>query len=158
MGVADSTTLHHTCLVVNNIEKAAQDLANTLAIKPWHVWTIEPADCKVHGKDVPFTFRVAIAQVGDSAYELLEPISGESVYVEHLKTKGEGFHHTCLAYPSLEEMRAAKEELLKQNRKMIQFGSLGDAGEFCYFEIDKFGGALELLYLAGLPDPELTIG
>ena len=125
MGVADSTTIHHTCFVVNDIEKAAKEMASSLAIKPWHIWTIEPTDCKVHGKDVLFTFRVAIAQVGDSNFELLEPVSGESVYVEHLKSKGEGFHHACLAYPSLESMRAAKDELLAQNREMSNLAASG---------------------------------
>ena len=40
---------------------------------------------------------------------------------------------------------------------MIQSGSLGELGEFCYFEISETGALLELLYLTGVPPPEKTI-
>ena len=157
MGVADSGTLHHTCFVVNDIEKAAEALSDSLSVK-WSLWTIEPANSTVHGREVPFSFRVALAQVGDSSYELIAPLSGESVYAEHLKSKGEGFHHTCIAYDSLEDMRKAKDELMKQGREMIQSASLGELGEFCYFDITESSAVTELLYLKELPPPEKTIG
>ena len=70
-----------------------------------------------------------------SNYELIAPHTGDSVYVEHLQSKGEGVYHTCIACPSLEAMRQAKEELSKQGREMIQSRSLGELGEFCYFTI-----------------------
>lgn len=157
MGIGDSGTLHHTCFVVHDLDKAAKKLSHDLSIGPWHVWTIEPEDCTVHGRAVPFSFRVALAEVGSSSYELIEPGVGESVYVEHLRTVGEGFHHTCIAYESRATMQAAKAELAAQGRPMVQSGSLGDAGEFCYFRIEETGALLELLYLSGLPEPEMTI-
>jgi methylmalonyl-CoA/ethylmalonyl-CoA epimerase len=157
MSVADSGTLHHTCFVVHDLEKSAEALADSLSVK-WNVWTIEPTDTTVHGRKVPFSFRVAIAQVGDSNYELIQPLSDQNHYTEHLKTKGEGFHHTCLAYPSREAMHAAKDKLVKQGREMVASASLGELGEFCYFPIPEAGGALELLYLKELPPPEKTIG
>jgi len=66
-------------------------------------------------------------------------------------------HHTCITYESLEEMQAAKESLLQEGREMIQTGSLGEAGEFCYFHIPEAGAFFELLYLKELPPPEMTI-
>jgi hypothetical protein len=157
MGVIDSGTLHHTCFVVNDLEKSAQELADSLAMK-WNIWTIEPVDTTIRGQRTPFSFRVAIGQVGDSNYELIQPLSEHSHYSEHLRTNGEGFHHTCLAYPSREAMRAAKNELVKQGREMIASASLGELGEFCYFDVPGAGGALELLYLKELPPPLKTIG
>jgi len=157
MGVADSGSLHHTCFVVNDIERVARTLADSLSIQ-WGLWTIEPEYCTVHGSELPFSFRVAIAEVGDSNLELIQPLEGRSVYVEHLEEKGEGFHHTCLIYPSREALRAAKEELAGQGREMTQSGNLGDAGEFCYFHVAEADSALELLFLSQLPPPEMTIG
>jgi len=153
-----SGTLHHTCFLVRDLEKTARSLAESLAIGPWNVWTIAPAECTVRGKSVPFSFRVALAQAGGASFELVQPLTGDSVYVDHLRTKGEGFHHTCLAYANRDEMRAARAELVRQGRTMIQSASHGDAFEFCYFDIAETGSVLELLHLATLPPPELTIG
>jgi len=158
MSIADSATLHHTCFVVRDVEKAAQALADSLGIRPWNVWTIAPNDCTVRGKDSPFSFKAAIAQVGGSAYELIEPASGDSVYVEHLATKGEGFHHTCLMYSNHQAMLSAMAAMISQGRTMIQSGRVGELGEFCYFEVPETGAILELAYLRELPPPEATIG
>jgi catechol 2,3-dioxygenase-like lactoylglutathione lyase family enzyme len=158
MSVVSSGTLDHTCFVVNDVEKTAAALAESLGIGPWGVWTIEPAGTTVRGRDVPFSFRIAIAAVGDSNYELLAPHTGESIYVEHLEAKGEGFHHTCIAYRSHEALREAKAELIHQGRELVQSGDFGDAGEFCYFDIPETGALLELLYLKEQPPPETTIG
>ena len=158
MAVAASGTLHHTCFVVHDVEKTAAALAESLGIGPWSVFTIEPAAATVRGRDVPFTFRIAIAPIGDSNYELLAPLTGDSIYVEHLEAHGEGFHHTCIAYSSHEALREAKAELTRQGRELVQSGDFGEAGEFCYFDIAETGALLELLYLKETAPPEKTIG
>lgn len=157
MGVGDTGSLHHTAWVVNDVGKAAKSLADSLSIE-WSVWTIEPIGCTVHGKSVPYSFKVAIARIGDSNLELIEPLTGRSVYVEHLETKGEGFHHSCIFYPSRESARQARDELKAQGRELIQTGDLGELGEFCYFHMPETDSVLELLYLSALPLPEETIG
>jgi hypothetical protein len=155
--LTESGTLHHTGFVVHDVEKTAAALAES-GIGPWGVWTIEPAATTVRGREVPFSFRIAFAQVGDSNYELLAPHEGESIYVEHLAANGEGFHHTCIRYPSREAMREAKAELERQGRPMVQSADMGDLGEFCYYDIPEIGSVIELLYFTELPPPEKAIG
>ena len=157
MRITESATLHHTCYVVRDVEKTAAALAES-GIGPWSVWTIEPAATTVRGRDVPFSFRVAFASVGGSNLELVAPHTGESIYVGHLETNGEAFHHTCIAYPSREAMQEAKAELVGQGREIVQSAELGELGEFCYFHFAELGSLLELLYLTELPPPEKTIG
>jgi len=157
MDLIGSGTLHHTCFIVDDVEKAARKMKDSLSIKPWGIWTITPEDCEVRGEKVPFSFRVAIAPVGKANFELIQPLSGKSVYADRLSADGPGFHHTCIAYPSLEEMHSAKKELLKQGRELVQSASLGKLGEFCYFELPEIGACLELLYLTALPRPDKTI-
>ena len=157
MAVGDTGTLHHTCFVVRDLETTARTLAASLGVT-WSLWTIEPEGCTVNGKEVPFSFRVAIAPVGDSNLELITPLAGDSVYVEHLESKGEGFHHTCIAYGSREAVREARDDLASQEWLMIQSGDLGETGEFYYFQIPQTDAVLELLYLKELPPPEKTIG
>jgi catechol 2,3-dioxygenase-like lactoylglutathione lyase family enzyme len=152
--------LHHTCFLVRDLEATAQALSDSLGIGPWNVWTIEPAECRVHGKESPFSFRVALAQVGGGTFELITPHTGMSVYDTHLEKHGVGFHHTCLVYPTLEAVREAKAELLRQGREMIQEARAGTVFDFGYFTFPEIGSAVELLYLdtAQLPPPEVVIG
>jgi len=159
MTKAIPAALHHTCFLVRDLEGAAQQLSDALRIGPWNIWTITPAECRVHGQASQFSFRVALATVGGGTFELVAPHSGRSVYDEHLEKHGEGFHHTCLVYPSLEAVREAKAELRRQGREPVQEASAGDLFEFGYFRFPEIGSLVEVLYLdaARLPAPEVVI-
>ena len=153
------SALHHTCFLVRDLEGAAQRLADAFGIGPWNIWTIAPETCRVYGEVSPFSFRVALATVGGGTFELITPHSGRSVYDEHLRTHGEGFHHTCLVYPSLAAVREAKAELRRQGREVIQEGGTGDVFDFAYFAFPEIGSPVEVLYLdaAKLPPPEAVV-
>ncbi|TPW17180.1 MAG: lactoylglutathione lyase-like protein, partial [bacterium] len=120
MPITPPAALHHTAFIVRDLEKAARALSASLGIGPWNIYTIVPAESRVHGVAKPFSFRVALAAVGGGNYELVSPLTGPSVYDEHLARHGEGFHHTCLVYPTLEALKAAKAELVRQGREIIQ--------------------------------------
>jgi len=151
--------LHHSCFLVRDLEATAQRLADTLGIGPWNIWTIEPAESSVRGTPSPFSFRVALATVGGGTWELITPHKGRTIYDEQLEQHGDGFHHACLAYTSLEAVRQAKAELKRQGRELVQEGSAGDVFEFGYFLLPEIGSLVELLYLDGsrLPPPERVI-
>jgi methylmalonyl-CoA/ethylmalonyl-CoA epimerase len=159
MTKAIPVALHHTCFLVRDLEGTAQQLSDALGIGPWNIWTITPAECRVHGQVSPFSFRVALATVGGGTFELVTPHKGRSVYEEHLEKHGEGFHHTCLVYPSLEAVREAKAELQRQGRELVQEASGGDVFDFGYFRFPELGSLVEVLYLdpAKLPAPEAVI-
>jgi hypothetical protein len=134
-------------------------MADALGIGPWNIWTIAPTECRVRGQAGAFSFRVALATVGGGTYELITPHSGRSVFDEHLDQHGEGFHHTCLVYPTLAAVREAKAELRRQGREPIQEGSGGEIFEFGYYHFPEIGAIVEVLYLdaAQLPAPEAII-
>jgi len=69
MPVSNLATLHHTCVLVNDLEKSAEKLAKTLSVT-WNLWTIAPEHCFVNGEPSPFTFRVGFAEVGGANLEL----------------------------------------------------------------------------------------
>ena len=151
--------LHHTCFLVRDLEGAAQRMADAFGIGPWHVWTIAPPESKIHGRPGSFSFRLALATVGGGTFELISPLTGPSVFDEHLDKHGEGFHHTCMIYDSIDAVRAAKAELQRQGREIIQEGRGGDAFEFAYFNFPEIGSIVEVLYLDAtqLPAPEAVI-
>lgn len=143
MPVSNSATLHHTSILVNDLEATAEKLSKTLSVS-WNLWTITPDHCFVNGEPSPFSFRVGFAQIGGANIELISPHSGKSIYDDYLKLKGEGHHHTCFAYSDLESMQSAKEELQKQGHKMVQHGYTDGIFEFCYFELTEPNMLIEL--------------
>jgi len=151
--------LHHAGFVVRDLEGTARALTRALGVGPWTVWTIRPERGLVHGEERLFSFRVALASVGGNHFELVTPVSGPSVLDEFLAARGPGFHHACLVYGSLAELRAAKGELLAQGRLAIQEGFGGEAFEFAYFDFPELGSAVEILYLdpASLGPPDATL-
>ena len=151
--------LHHTCFLVRDVEGTAQRMSDALGIGPWNIWTIAPAECKVHGQPSPFSFRVALTTVGGGTFELVAPHSGRTVFDDQLEKHGEGFHHTCLVYESLEAVRGAKAELQRQGRELVQEASAGDVFYFGYFRFPEISSLVEVLYLdpAKLPAPEAVI-
>jgi hypothetical protein len=159
MPIPSPVALHHTAFLVRDLEGTAQALANALSVGPWRLYTMHPTASKVRGRDSAFTFRVALATVGGGTFELVAPHTGWSVFDELLERDGPGFHHTCLVYPSLADLRAAKTELLRQGRELIQEASAGDAFDFGYFLFPEIGSAIELLYIdvSQLPPPDAVI-
>jgi methylmalonyl-CoA/ethylmalonyl-CoA epimerase len=151
--------LHHTGFLVRDLEGAAQHMADAFGIGPWNIWTITPTECKVHGKPTAFSFRVALATIGGGTYEFVAPHGSRSIFDEHLDKHGEGFHHTCLAYESLEAAREAKAELRRQGRELLLEASAGELLEFSYFRFPEIGSLVEVLYIDGskLPAPEAII-
>lgn len=159
MTVPSPVAIHHTCFVVRDLEKTARTMSKSLGVGPWNFWTIEPEVLRVRGKDARSSFRLALATVGGGTYELISPHKGSGLYDEHLDQHGEGFHHTCLAYPTMEAVRAAKAALIAEGRELIQEGGTAGLFEFAYFAFPEIGSAVEVLYLdaAKLPAPELVI-
>jgi hypothetical protein len=159
MSLPSPAALHHTSFVVRDVERTARALSASLGIGPWNVWTFEPPEFKVGGVSRKVSFRLALTTIGGGTYELVSPHRGESVYDEHLARHGEGFHHTCLLYPTTDALRLVKADLIRQGRTVIQEGSAGDVFEFVYVAFPEIGSAVELLYLdlAKMPPPDMTI-
>jgi catechol 2,3-dioxygenase-like lactoylglutathione lyase family enzyme len=156
MSVSADGTLHHICWIVRDLEGTAETLAQSLGVS-WTLHTVEPESCTLHGEEAQFAFRFAVAAVGDSLLELITPNGGRSVYDEHLETRGEGYHHSCIVYPTRDAIRRAKEDLLAQGRELLQSAELG-YGEFHYFRLPEIDAVLELLHIEALPPVDRTIG
>jgi methylmalonyl-CoA/ethylmalonyl-CoA epimerase len=159
MTMPQAAAFHHTSFLVRDLEGTVRSLSDSLAVGPWNFFTIRPTRSRVRGEERAFSFRVALATVGGGTFELVTPVSGPSVYDEFLERHGDGFHHTCLVYPTLEAVREAKSALLAEGRELLQEASAGDVFEFAYFDFPEIGSAVEVLFLdaAKLGPPEKTL-
>lgn len=150
---------HHTCFVVRDLEATARALSKSFGIGPWNVWTITPAEARIRGVATPFSFRVALAQVGGAVVELIAPHTGDSLYAEQLASRGPGFNHTCFTYGSMEDARAATAALVAEGRTVLCEGAAGDVFYFAYIDYPELASPVETLFLdaSKLPPPEATI-
>ena len=106
-----------------------------LGLGPWRVYTFDPSnttDQTYHGRPSAFTMRMCFAQVGALMWELIEPVSGETIFAEFLDRHGEGLHHVafdCNGAPF--EDRVAEFE--RRGFTLVQGGSWMGRNRFAFF-------------------------
>jgi len=80
-------------IVVRDREKAMQQLRSLLGIGPFRLLNLDQPEAIVHGKRINCTAKLAFALAGPIEIELIELGEGESIWLEFLRTKGEGVQH-----------------------------------------------------------------
>ncbi len=127
--------------VVRDINKAMEKYYEIFNIGPWAVYTFTPPvlrECTFQGKPSDARWVLALAWLGDIQFELMQPLSGESVYTRFLEKKGEGFHHIK---EWVDDCPAVIEEYRKKGIGVIQSGKY-DEDEFYYLDTEPEIGIL----------------
>ncbi len=141
--------------VVQDIEKAMHVLYYDFGIGPFEVFTFNKSNHKnplTRGKPNDHTFRCACAWSGDVQYELMQPLTGRSIYNEFLDAKGEGLHHLKLYYQDVEK---AVADYQARGYSVIQSGGIGE-DLYYYLDTEKkcSGLIIELGNAGKIPPPE----
>ena len=144
--------VNQIALVVRDLDAAMRRYWELLGIGPWRVYTYGPPlvhDMTYRGRPQDYRMRLALAQVGEIMLELIQPLSGESIYVEHLEGKGEGLHHLGVFVPSFDE---AVAEVQRRGYAILQsgrgYGRWGDGG---YAYVDTEGDLGVILEVIEIP-------
>jgi methylmalonyl-CoA/ethylmalonyl-CoA epimerase len=123
-------------LVVEDLDSSVKAWHDRLGIGPWTAWRLGPRilqDMTYHGTATAFEFRHALAWQGDIQFELVQPISGPSIFADHLRQHGPGLHHVG---KYVADHPAAVQAVLADGFTPLQsargFGAGGD-GAFAYF-------------------------
>lgn len=108
----EPTTIDQVGLVVRDLRAAMDRYGALLGIGPWTVKSFEPpalTDTTYRGRRVEYSMRLAIARPGDVDVELIEPVSGPSIYEDHLAEAGPGLHHVaCFGWDRDEALRVVR--------------------------------------------------
>lgn len=154
------TKLLQVCVVVEDLQRTMEHYWKDVGIGPWQVYTFQPpalTNAKVHGKDVPYTMRLALAQVGDVQWEIVEPLEGPSIYKDFLKEHSpSGLHHCAFATGDLtfEEAVAAFAEM---DVSVLMQGTWNGV-TYAYMDTEKLIGMIAEIYDwptdVQLPEPE----
>ena len=130
-------TAVETAIVSSNYQHTMQGLWQ-LGIGPWRVFTFTPentTDQTYRGIPSQFTLKVCFADIGNIVWEIIQPISGPTIFGEFLEHHGEGIHHIafdCNHVPF--QQRLAEFE--KRGFKLAQSGSWMGKNHFAFFETE----------------------
>jgi methylmalonyl-CoA/ethylmalonyl-CoA epimerase len=130
--------------VVRDLEAALKRQWEICGVGPWSIYTFTPEkvqDYMYRGKPATHTCYIAVAWDERIQIELMQPISGYSIYDEFLETKGEGLHHVKLFHA---DCAKAVAEYERRGYRVIQSGKF-DEDEHYYLDTEKdFGYIIEL--------------
>lgn len=130
--------------VVRDLEAAMKRHWEVFGIGPWDIYQFEAGkvqDYVYRGKPATHTCLIAVTWSGDTQLELMQPLTGYSIYDEHLEKHGEGLHHIKLFYA---DCKKAVADFARKGYPVIQSGRIDD-DEHYYLDTEKdFGYVIEL--------------
>ena len=94
------TGINHICVVTSDLDRAVRTWSDRYGVGPWQSWTKGDDNMRasLDGTSASFSFRVALAPVGDARIEIIQPLDGDSPYSQSLARHGgaEHVHHVRL--------------------------------------------------------------
>ena len=124
-------------VVVRDIEAALKIYTQTLGWGPWSVFDYKPPllhDTRVKGEPVEYRMIGAEASVDGLGFELIQPVSGPSIYQEYLDAHGEGVQHIACMKHSDQDSSLMKEHWRGHGAEILMSGRIGTSIEFYYLD------------------------
>ncbi len=132
-------------IIVRDLEASMRTYVERYGIGPWAIYEFNPGtvrNMQEHGSPVERAWRLALAQVGNVQWELVQPLDEESIYARFLAEKGEGVHHVGVAVPDF----AAAVEELGESGPGILFGGEYNGVTFAYLSTDRDIGVITEIF------------
>jgi methylmalonyl-CoA/ethylmalonyl-CoA epimerase len=132
-------------IVVKDLQKAMEFYWEVFGIGPWRIRTFQPpalTNAEVRGQPELFTMKLGIATIGNMQWELIQPLTGNSIYKEFLDQKGEGLHHVACDVGDYEQAVA----LMKKHGIGTLMSGQMPTGSFAYMDTEKYLGTIIEIY------------
>jgi methylmalonyl-CoA/ethylmalonyl-CoA epimerase len=117
-------------VVVRDLEKTMEQYTKLLG------WGPRLHDTVVRGERVDYTMLGAETHVGDVGFELLQPLTGPSIYSEWLDEHGEGLHHVAVMLHDFDESTELKRRFDEVGARVLMGGRIGETIEFYYLDTE----------------------
>jgi hypothetical protein len=129
-------------IVVKDVEETAKKLEKLIGIGPFRILEPEYKDLTYKGKTGRFKVKIGLAMAGPVQIELAQPLSGETIYDEHVQRKGYGLHHLGIR---AENMQKSLKKMHSKGFKVIQSGNRPGTS-WAYLDTeDEMGIVFELI-------------
>ncbi len=132
-------------VVVRDLELAMETYVRDYGIGPWDIYEFNPdtvRNMQEGGQPVARTWRLALAQVGQVQWELVEPLDEDSIYAQFLATNGPGVHHVGVGVRSYESTIA---ELAERGHDIVLGGEYNGVN-FAYLSTDRDLGVITEIF------------
>jgi catechol 2,3-dioxygenase-like lactoylglutathione lyase family enzyme len=130
-------TITQIAVVVADMESALRSYTENLGWGPWSVFDYKPPllhDTVVRGEKVEYRMIGAETSVDGLGFELIQPVSGPSIYQEFLDAHGEGVQHIACMKHSEQDSSLMREHWRANGAEELMSGRIGDTIEFYYLD------------------------
>jgi catechol 2,3-dioxygenase-like lactoylglutathione lyase family enzyme len=145
------------CIVVRDLQKTIEHYWVDFGVGPWKIYEFEEPllrETTIKGKAANYRMRLALCQMDNIFLELIQPLSGQTIYKEFLEEKGEGLHHFGFFVDDLDQ---GVRNFELNGIGTIQTGRFQKGG-FAYLDTqEKFGTVFELIERSKPPHPPIRI-
>ncbi|MGH7905133.1 MAG: VOC family protein [Candidatus Binataceae bacterium] len=132
---------YHIGVVVKDYRKYIEEFSRFFGIERWELRRQDSTrmpDATLHGKPVKHSFLSVLGSKGKIAFELCQPLSGDSIYGEFLETHGEGMHHLFPTICTPAEFRRLRPWLESEGINISQSATVCDTIEYYYLDSSPY--------------------
>jgi hypothetical protein len=145
-------------VVVRDVDRTAEFYSSNFGIGPFTIYEFSPDHYWHHEKPAHMRQKQGKAMLGSIELELVQPLEGESIYLEFLETEGEGLNHLGfnVAEADYDVICAGIKEAGFQTVLRVESFSKKYNGwlRACCFDTRRVGGVMfEILYKSWLAKP-----
>lgn len=128
---------HHIGVIVRDAEEGAR-FFESIGLGPFKPSRLLHYDRKVHGNPVTDVRNAAgVSLLNGIGFEVIAPVSGNSIQREWLETHGESINHLCFIVDDIDE---ATEVMVEAGFEVISSGKNEGGGGMAYFAHPRMRG------------------
>ena len=125
-------------IVTQNLDKMVNAYEKIFKIGPFLVLDRKDQIAVYNGKEIKFSVKTALAQIGQIQIEINSVYKGETPHTEWIKRRGEGFHHFGIFVDDMEKALVIAESL--GIKPFFQGSTMGI--QFSYLDTESIFGII----------------
>lgn len=122
-------------IVVKDIRETIKTYADQYGVGPWKIWKLDSdnvQDMVVRNNKQNYSMLIGRSKIGNTEWELIEPLDDISIFAEFLRKNGEGLHH--LTY-KVDNFKETVEIFKTKGTSTVQSGNWCGKYNFAYFDV-----------------------
>ena len=134
-------------IVVRDLEAALRTYVYEYGIGPWEIYEFNPANTQDMVRDdrpAEYAMRLALAMVGSTQWELIQPLDDGSIYADFLAEHGGGLHHVGVGV-GVRGYGGTLDALRSKGHSVLQ-GGLYNCVKFAYLSTDRDLGVITEIF------------